>query len=254
VPGEHSAVGGRERKQREIPAAWPEGWHVERVDATGSTNDDLLAAADALPDRSVLVADYQHAGRGRRDRAWAALPGENLLASILFHHVPSEAMELPRRVSLAALDASRLFTSGTVALKWPNDVLLDGRKVAGVLAQRSPSGGVVVGIGVNVGWAPDGAGRLGPGVAPLSLLVELLTAYDRLPASGHDLRERYRRELATLGTRVRVELPDGELFGVATDLTFDGRLVVVDDSGTAHRLSVGDVIHLRAEGGTFRST
>jgi BirA family biotin operon repressor/biotin-[acetyl-CoA-carboxylase] ligase len=217
------------------------------VASTGSTNDDLLAAADELPDRAVLVADYQHAGRGRRDRAWTALPGENLLASFLFHEVPPDAMELPRRVALAAVDAARRFTSGVVALKWPNDVLLDERKLAGVLAQRGPSGCVVVGIGVNVGWAPDGATRIGPGVEPLRLLEELLAAYDRLPVSPQELRERSREELSTLGRRVRVVLPDGELLGLATDLTFDGRLVVLDDGGVSHQLTVGDVVHLRLQ-------
>jgi BirA family biotin operon repressor/biotin-[acetyl-CoA-carboxylase] ligase len=226
---------------------WPPGWHVEHVAATGSTNDDLLASAADRPDRSVLVADYQHAGRGRRDRVWVAMPGENLLASILFHDVPAEAMELPRRVALAAVDACRPHTAGTVALKWPNDVLLDGRKLAGVLAQRVPEGGVVVGIGINVGWTPDGAARLGTVVAPVQLLADLLVAYDALPASSHDLRDRYRHELATLGQRVRVEMPDGELLGLATDIGYDGRLVVVDDAGVAHRVGVGDVVHLRLQ-------
>ena len=174
------------------------------------------------------------------------MPGHNLLASILFHDVPPEPMELPRRVSLAAVDVCRQCSAATLTLKWPNDVLLDDRKVAGVLAQRASSGSVVVGIGVNIGWAPDGASRLGPEVKPTELLAELLAAYDRLPSSPHELRDRYRSELATIGRRVRVELPDGELLGVATDLAIDGRLVVVDDAGTAHRLGVGDVVHLRS--------
>jgi BirA family transcriptional regulator, biotin operon repressor / biotin---[acetyl-CoA-carboxylase] ligase len=125
-------------------------------------------------------------------------------------------------------------------------VLLDENKVGGVLAQQAASGSVAVGIGVNVRWAPDGASRLGSEVTPAELLVELLAAYDRLPASPHELRDRYRSEMATIGRRVRVELPDGELLGVATDLAVDGRLVVVDDAGRSHRLSVGDVVHLRA--------
>ncbi|HET9665150.1 MAG TPA: hypothetical protein VFP09_00235, partial [Desertimonas sp.] len=98
---------------------------------------------------------------------------------------------------------------------------------------------------VNVGWAPDGAQRLGPQVALLDLLAALLDAYDRLPASAKELGDRYRHELATLGRRVRIELPAGELLGVATDLAADGRLIVVDDAGTAHSLAVGDVVHLR---------
>ena len=77
--------------------------------------------------------------------------------------------------------------------------------------------------------------------------MESCAAYDLLPTSAHDLRDRYRSELATIGRRVRIELPDGELFGVATDLAVDGRLVVIDDAGTAHRLSVGDVVHLRVQ-------
>jgi BirA family transcriptional regulator, biotin operon repressor / biotin---[acetyl-CoA-carboxylase] ligase len=215
------------------------------VAVTGSTNEDLIASADARPDRSVLVADYQHAGRGRRDRGWTAMPGRSLLASILFHRVPPDAMELPRRVGLAAVDACRRFTSRPLALKWPNDVLLEDSKLGGLLAQRTGSGSVVVGLGLNVSWAPDGAVRLGDGIEPMSVLVELLAAFDRLPSSPLELGDRYRGELATLGRRVRIELPAGELFGVASDIDVDGRLVVIDDAGTAHRLSVGDVVHLR---------
>jgi BirA family biotin operon repressor/biotin-[acetyl-CoA-carboxylase] ligase len=154
---------------------------------------------------------------------------------------------LPRRVCLAAVEACRLHTAATVTLKWPNDVLLDGRKLAGVLAQRTAGGSVVVGIGVNIGWSPDGAARLQPVVVPAQLLAELLAAFDRLPASSHDLRDRYIEGLATLGQRVRVALPDGELLGTATDLTHDGRLVVVDATGVTHLLSVGDVVHLRPQ-------
>ena len=173
------------------------------------------------------------------------MPATNLLASILFHEVPTDANELPRRVSVATVDACRRFTSAAVALKWPNDVLLDDGKLAGVLAQRAAGGSVVVGVGVNVGWAPDGAQRLGPQVGLLDLLAALLDAYDRLPASAEKLGDRYRHELATLGRRVRIELPSGELLGVAIDLAADGRLIVVDDAGTAHSLTVGDVVHLR---------
>lgn len=223
---------------------WPPGWAVEHVASTGSTNEDLLAAADTLPDRSVLVADYQHAGRGRLDRLWAAMPAENLLVSLLFRDVPAHGGELPRRVSLAAVDACRQFTTAAVTLKWPNDVLLGERKLAGVLAQRSGDA-VVVGIGINVGWCPDGATRLGPGVDRRHLLAAMLAAFDLLPPDGDTLLERYRRELATLGQRVRVELAHGDVFGSATAVDPDGRLVVTDDGGRLHRFDVGDVVHLR---------
>ncbi len=94
-------------RRRDQP--WPAGWNVSHVPVTGSTNDDLLAAAAAgAPDRSVLVADHQTAGRGRLDRRWDAPPGVNLLVSILFRTVPSPPSTLTQRVGLAAIDACRV--------------------------------------------------------------------------------------------------------------------------------------------------
>lgn len=226
--------------------AWPPGWSVEHVAETASTNADLLDSAAALPDRSVLVADHQTAGRGRLDRRWEAPAGSNLLASLLFHVVPDDAGELVRRVSLAAVDAGRSILPGLdLRLKWPNDILLGGAKVAGVLAQRGATGAVVVGIGVNVGWAPDGAARLGDEVDRADLLAAMLAAYDALVADADALRVRYRQELATLGQRVRVEMPSGNLFGTATDVTVSGQLVVQADDGRVHQIDVADVTHLR---------
>ena len=140
------------------PGGWPAGWHVTHVPATGSTNDDLLAAAaTGAPDRSVLVADHQTAGRGRLGRRWEAPPGVNLLVSILFRTVPSPASALTQRMGLAAIDACRATAGVDAVLKWPNDLLVDERKLAGILAQRAADGSIVVGLGLNVGWAPDGA-------------------------------------------------------------------------------------------------
>ena len=225
------------------PPLWPPGWTVEYVEVTGSTNTDLLATAAERPDRSVRVTGHQTAGKGRLDRRWDAPPGSNLLVSILFHAVPADPGELTRRVGLAAVDACREVADVDVALKWPNDLLVGERKLAGILAERHPSGSVVVGLGLNVGWAPEGAARLGDGIAPLDVLRALLAAYDRLPA---DVVPRYRAALGTLGRRVRVELPDGVVEGMATDVESDGRLVVVDTCGMTHRLAAGDVVHLRA--------
>ena len=129
-----------------------------------------------------------------------------------------------------------------MALKWPNDVLLGGRKLAGLLAQRADDGSVVVGIGLNVGWAPDGAARLDGHIRPAELLSALLDAYDAL---APDIEPMYRAELATLGERVRVELPSGDLVGTAVDVDGAGRLVVIDECAITHRLSIGDVVHLR---------
>jgi BirA family biotin operon repressor/biotin-[acetyl-CoA-carboxylase] ligase len=230
---------------------WSIGWHVSEVAETASTNADLLeAAAAGAPDRSVLRTDHQTAGRGRLDRRWEAPPGANLLVSILFRAVPEHPGELTRRVAIAAVDACRALTGADVVLKWPNDLLLDGRKLAGILAQIAADGSVVVGLGLNVAWAPDGAATLADAgaaaVTPRELLVALLTAFDDLDDRGDDVDARYRERLATLGARVSVELPDRVVEGTATGVEPDGRLVVIDVCGMTHRLDVGDVVHLRA--------
>jgi BirA family biotin operon repressor/biotin-[acetyl-CoA-carboxylase] ligase len=218
------------------------GWTVREVAETGSTNADLLDRATSMPDRTVLRTDHQTSGRGRLDRRWDAPPGTNLLVSLLFHTVPPDPGEITRRVGLAAVAAVRDVAGVEARLKWPNDVVVDGRKLAGILAQRSATGSVVVGIGLNVGWAPAGAAALGGGHDPADVLRALLVAYDALP---DDIGAAYRAALDTLGRRVRVELPTGSLVGTAIDVGPDGRLVVLDACAVSHRLDVGDVVHLR---------
>ena len=138
------------------------------------------------------------------------------------------------------------------------DLLVDDRKLAGVLAEArpdpaaapgSPMLAVVVGIGLNVGWAPEGAARLGDGIDPLAVAAEVLAAFDRIHPEA--LLDEYRAHLATLGRRVRVELATGSpesphvVEGRALDVEADGRLVVLDDCAITHRFAVGDVVHLR---------
>jgi BirA family transcriptional regulator, biotin operon repressor / biotin---[acetyl-CoA-carboxylase] ligase len=218
-------------------------WTVWRVDQTGSTNADLLdAAARGAPDGTVLVAGYQVAGRGRLDRRWDAPPGANLLMSVLFRSVPEQRFELTRRVGVAAARAARQVAGVDARLKWPNDVLVGERKLAGILAQLSQDGSLVIGLGLNVGWAPEGAAVLGPSHTPDALLGAVL---GELASPPDDLHTAYRSLLATLGRRVRVELPGGELTGTAVDVERDGRLIVVDACAVSHRIDAGDVVHLR---------
>jgi BirA family biotin operon repressor/biotin-[acetyl-CoA-carboxylase] ligase len=218
-------------------------WHIRHVAETGSTNADLLAEVEVgAPDRTVLRTDHQTAGRGRLDRTWDAPPGSNLLMSLLFRDVPADPGDLTRRVGLAAIGAVADVAGVTAELKWPNDVLVAGKKLAGILAQRAASGPVVVGIGLNVGWAPDGAAVLGEEFQPHDVAVALLRAFDALPS---DIDDMYRRHLGTLGQRVRVERFDGALVGRALDVESDGRLVLLDDCGVTTRVEVGDVVHLR---------
>jgi BirA family biotin operon repressor/biotin-[acetyl-CoA-carboxylase] ligase len=228
---------------------WPFGWTVRHVAETGSTNDDLVAAArDGAPDRTVIVADYQTAGKGRLDRTWEARRGSNLLVSMLFRYESQDPSRFSRIVALAARAACERLGDVGVAVKWPNDLVIGERKLGGLLAVGVPQEKfVVVGIGVNVGWAPDGAVALSSGATPLELLATMLREIDvRVDKNDTDLREEHKSVLATLGSNVRVELRAGEfVVGVANDLDELSRLVVVDEAGRRHVIDVGDVVHLR---------
>ena len=224
------------------------GWRLWKVDETGSTNTDLAeAAAAGAPDRTVLRTDHQTAGRGRLDRRWDAPPGTNLLVSILHRQVPDPPVALTHRTGLALVRAVAATTGADARLKWPNDLLLVGddgeaRKAAGMLAQACPDGSVIVGCGINIGWAPEGAARLGDTVTPGELLEALLGEFDRL---GDDAEAAYRGNLDTIGRAVRVETPTGTIEGRATSVAPDGSLEVLDACAVTHRIGVGDVIHLR---------
>ncbi len=225
---------------------WPPGWHVGHVSETGSTNDDLLAAARlGAPDRTVMAADHQTAGRGRLDRRWDAPPGANLLVSMLFRSGLSDPHRWTQRMALAAAVACEQVAGVRPVLKWPNDLLLDERKLAGILAQAGGADGrldhVVVGLGLNVAWAPPDAAMLGRGT-PAGVLRALLEELDRLPEDCH---EAYRLRLDTLGRQVRVELPDRQVVGRAADVRPDGALVVAVEGGSDLVVSAGDVVHLR---------
>ncbi len=231
-------------------ADWPTGWQVRHLHETGSTNSDLLDDLDSAVagDRSVLVTDHQTAGRGRLDRRWDAPPGTNLLVSIAMSPVPAVPATATHRVGLAALHAAReARPDASLTLKWPNDLLLDGAKVAGILAQRSSiTDALVVGLGLNVGWAPDGAALLGAPLRPADLLASILVHLDGLPEV---IAPMYASELSTIGRRVRIERPlaDGTevVEGLAVAVDDHGRLVVEQDSGDTVTYDVGDVVHLR---------
>ena len=239
-----------------ILPTWPSGWSVQHVAETGSTNDDAVAAAhNGAPHRSVFVTDFQTAGKGRLDRTWEATRGSNLLTSLLFRYENEDAFRFSRIVALAGRAACIALSGVTPALKWPNDLVIDGAKLGGLLAVGAPRDRfVVVGIGVNVGWSPPDAVSLRDravtkdSVTPLALLALMLNEIDtRLVRSDAELHAEHKAALATLGQRVRVELHAGEsVVGVAEDLDGAGRLLVRSDDMQLHEIGVGDVVHLRA--------
>jgi BirA family biotin operon repressor/biotin-[acetyl-CoA-carboxylase] ligase len=203
---------------------------IVRLGRVASTQE----AARDLPVGSVVVADFQTDGRGRLGRRWQAPPGSALLASIV---VPAGPL-----TSLAAGVAAAEACGPRVRLKWPNDLLLGGRKLGGILVEARGER-AVVGIGINLAWAPPGAARLAEDRD--RLLARLAPALLRWASQSPELvLAAWRARADTLGRWVRVELGSETLEGLAEDLAPDGSLVV---AGRA--VPAGDVIHLRAAPG-----
>ncbi len=242
---------------------------VRRFESLDSTNTYLLdQARSGAPEGVVAVADHQTAGRGRLGRSWVAPPRASLLASVLLRPVDlaiDRAHLLTAAVALAAAEACEQLSGVRPSIKWPNDLLVDDRKLAGILAEVELGAGpsleaVVVGIGLNVAWA----GEAPPEVAGLAvaldevsgltvdrdeLLVEMLLGLERRYGDLRAVASEYRATCATVGRRVRVDLIDGRIEGVAADLTPDGRLLIVADDGSQQTVTAGDVVHLRPQGG-----
>jgi BirA family biotin operon repressor/biotin-[acetyl-CoA-carboxylase] ligase len=270
------------------PGLWRE---VRVVEETGSTNADLLAEAQAgAGEGLVLVAEAQTAGRGRMGRRWISPPRRALTFSVLLRPaVPAGLLGwLPLLAGVAVASALERTAGVDARLKWPNDVLVDGAKIAGILAERWGNA-VVIGTGINVlqqrGELPvptatsllvaQGAGSTGPvkawGAGPgtpglrtgADMRERLLTAVlDELArwyrawldqphpgdADGCGLRGEYLRRSGTVGTPVTVMLPGGQ--------SLTGTAVGIDTAGRLEirtpaglvQVSAGDVVHLRGTG------
>jgi len=227
--------------------------HFARVD---STNRYLLTEA-TRPDGVVAVADEQTAGRGRHGRTWSATPGAALLVSArLRPDLPPERRHLVTlAAAVAATDAVRVVAGFEALLKWPNDVVVDDRKLAGILAEADGAGAVVVGMGLNLradaypaelaGTATACDRHAAHSVDRDELLVAWLHAFDaHLDALANVVPTAAARS-ATLGRAVRVELAHDTFTGVATRMTEEGYLVVTRADGTAAVVTAGDVVHLR---------
>ncbi|PTR31607.1 BirA family biotin operon repressor/biotin-[acetyl-CoA-carboxylase] ligase [Rhodococcus sp. OK519] len=243
---------------------------LDVVAETGSTNADLLAAprgADYA--RSVLVAEFQSGGRGRHARPWVSEPRALVTVSAVLDMPGMDLSEigwLPLLSGIAVVDALRGVAGVDAELKWPNDVLIGGRKVAGILAEvasTAPVPTVVVGIGINVSLTEDEL----PVPTATSLLLEGADVTDRTVLLRVVLRELarrrreweaagwkvdglaadYRERCGTLGRLVRAELPgDRELIGIATDVDVEGRIVIKAEGESPVAVSAGDITHLRA--------
>lgn len=269
----------------QLPRSAAVASRLEILDECGSTNTELASRAsgadgDGWPDFSVLVTGSQTDGRGRLGRVWIAPPGQTLAISVLLRpRLPAgEPLEIDHYgwlsliAGIAMTNAlAPLVPAHSVRLKWPNDVQIDGRKVAGLLAELLPGGrSVVMGAGLNlsIGEAdlptPTATSLgLNDPVAPdaeladralAGYLGELGRLYAEFLRFGADpeasgIGEQLRDLCSTLGSQVRVLLPGGdELLGAAVGIDGSGRLTVKKSSdGGVVAVAAGDVTHLRYE-------
>jgi BirA family biotin operon repressor/biotin-[acetyl-CoA-carboxylase] ligase len=245
---------------------------VEILPATPSTNAALAERARAgAAEGTVVVTEHQTAGRGRLDRTWETPAGTALTFSLLLRpKVPPAAWPwLPLLVGYAVADCLAA-ADFPARLKWPNDVLIGDRKVAGILVERVESehgAAAVVGVGLNVLTTAEqlpvqtatslllestGLGHEVPdrSVLLMGLLSSVKGAYDRWQQGGAAaaarLREAYRAACSTVDRDVSVWLPDGStLVGRAVDVDEHGRLLVAPAAGTPVAVGAGDVVHVR---------
>lgn len=231
---------------------------------TGSTNDVALAwAQEGAPDWSLVVADAQTAGRGRRERHWMTAPGGALAISLVLRPSPDEVTCFPRFTALAALGLIRALAGLGLdaALKWPNDVLLEGKKVAGVLVEADWQGdqvkATVVGMGVNV--APSSVPAqsilrypatavetaLGRGVDRWALMAETLRSIRdyRAILVEDAFVDAWNAHLALRGERVPFKMPDKDLLWVkVSGVRADGQLALELETGEQFDTHTGEIL------------
>ena len=237
------------------------GRHLLWYRSLPSTNDLALRLTEIpVPEGTVVLADEQTAGRGRLGRRWASPRGGVWLSVILRPELPAGEVPLIGFAGASATaGAVREVTHLAARVKWPNDVLVDGKKTAGILAEAAPSlGWIVVGIGINANIPADALppdtvhpatsleAALGHAVDRKALIREMLRelerGYDLLKSRGARAALRQWREMAdTLGRQVRVETPGGILEGIAQDIDETGALLVRTEGGRVRKVLAGDL-------------
>lgn len=231
----------------------PAGFRLHRLGAVASTNEEARRLAQAgAPDRTIVLAASQTAGRGRYSRRWESPPG-NLYASCIFRPavMPRHAAQIGYVAAVAVHDtvAALIGTPSAVVCKWPNDVLIGGEKVAGILPESSIGADgalewIVLGIGINIVSAPAGGARpatslLAHGGGRLdaeAVLNALCRPLDRwmirwLGDGFGSIRAAWLERAAPPGTEIRVVLPDRSLAGRFGGLDSDGALILDTAAG-----------------------
>lgn len=254
---------------------------VNRLDylpSTGSTNTDLIAVAAQREDLSVLVAGHQSAGRGRSTgRQWESPEGSSLAISVLLRPnaqslSPTSFGWLPLIAGLAMARAvGKFIPANEVSVKWPNDVLVNERKISGILSELLPDlSGVVIGAGLNISQSQDelpienatslalelakseGVPEVSNDQVLAAYLGELRALYSRFVESNGDsvasgIRDEVAQRCGSIGRRVRAIMPgDQEVTGNGVGLDETGRILIQPDGARElFAVSAGDIVHLR---------
>jgi BirA family transcriptional regulator, biotin operon repressor / biotin---[acetyl-CoA-carboxylase] ligase len=249
--GQHSLEAAVRAAGIEVPPVWR--------DESGSTNDDAgLLAAQGAPEWTVVAAGHQVGGRGRLGRSWSDVPGKALMFSVVLRPEP-DPDRAPLLSLLVAVDLITSVGSPRLRSKWPNDLVVEDRKVGGILVDARVTAGrvehAVAGIGLNLSMEPkdfppevrDRATSLrAQGIpADAGSILSRFLANLRVPREPAEILATYRPVCATLGRRVRAGTVAGdEVEGRAIDLDDRGSLVVETSDG-ARRVGFGEVLHLR---------
>lgn len=234
-----------------------ETWRWADYPELESTNDEALRLSSALSDKDkiVITARRQTKGRGRRGRSWIGQEG-NLFMSLLLHWPQTESGALVFVVSLALLRTIRQFLPrADVCLKWPNDVLVNGKKVSGILLETAASGVMVAGIGVNIEAAPESRKILyavtslrkaGINCSRVDFLKVFLVKFDEVCGiyknSGMAaLAEIWQSQAKGIGCPITVHMPKTEEKGIFKGIDGNGLLLLESSSGSIKTISAGDV-------------
>lgn len=243
-----------------------DGWagaHLMYFEELDSTNLEAVRQSAQSAHGTVIVAESQTAGRGRRGRSWVSPAGENLYFSLLLkpEFVPEQAAMLTLVMALATARAIQTVSGCACQIKWPNDIVLHGKKVCGILTEMQVAGGrishVVIGVGVNANQMVFDTENLrhassiqketGRAVEREALLVVLLSefekAYEEFCRSGslETLRQEYESLLVNRGREVRILEPKGAWQGLAMGINEKGELLVQRADGTLEAVYAGEV-------------
>ena len=231
----------------EINSKVAQYWSVSVTEETTSTQSDLIKNFNS---GNVLVAEYQSAGRGRLDRKFEVPPRKGLTFSFCIS--PDQDFGwIPLITGLAVANAiNKYLNSDAVKIKWPNDLLINGKKLAGILSEKCESG-VVVGVGINIyqtqAELPIADAISLSMVRPVdreSLLIEILNELGEVFSDIENQKNMYREQCATIGAKVQATLPDGEIIeDFALGISNEGALLL-----KSREIRVGDIVHLRYDG------